>query len=271
MFDLTGQQCGNYHLIQLLTRGAMTEVYLGEDIDLKTRVALKIPHRQSTNEALDAFVREARMVASFSHPHIVPIWAIGKQDGTPYVAMEYAPGGSLREHRRYGTRIALHTVVSYVQQIAAALQYVHDRGMIHRNIKPSHLLVGTHGEIRLTGFDAAIAIQSGNSSQIPPLLGNPRYVAPEQFIDKPHPTSDQYSLALIVYEWLSGEVPFSGPSAEMMVKRMTAPAPSLQAKVPEIPPEVEEVVTIALHKDVQQRFQSLQAFAKAFEQASRQR
>src|SRR5262249_15645818 len=136
----------------------------------------------------------------------------GIENSIPFLVMTYAPHGTLRQRHPKGSIVELEAVVSYVQQVASALQYVHDNKLIHRHIKPENMLVGRNYEVLLSDFCIAITAHSSFSVRMQNIVGTPLYMAPEQFYGKPRPASDQYALGIVVYEWLSGSPPFSGPS-----------------------------------------------------------
>ena len=141
MTNLVGQQLGNYRLIRLLGRGGFAEVYLGEHIYLKSHAALKVLHTRLTGEDTEQFVEEAKTLVRLSHPHIVRLLDFAVQEGRPFLVMEYAPGGTLRTLHPRGSRLALDTIVPYVTQVAEALQYAHNRRLIHRDVKPENMLL----------------------------------------------------------------------------------------------------------------------------------
>ncbi len=173
----------------------------------------------------------------------------------------------MREHHPKGTRIPLDAIVFYVRQVAGALHYIHQQKLIHRDIKPESLLLGHNNEVLLTEFNSAIIIQSTRSQPTLEAAGTVAYMAPEQLRGKPRPASDQYALGIVVYEWLSGEPPFSGSIREIANQHLSAPPPPLHTRIPAISPALEHVVLKALAKDPQQRFEHVQAFALALEEA----
>src|SRR5207248_4859551 len=200
------------------------------------------------------------------HPHIVRVLDFGLQEGIPFLVMDYAPGGTLRNRHPKGTRLPLETVVSYVRQVASALQYAHEQRLIHRDLKPENLLLGPEQQILwLSDFGLAIVAQSARSQPFQQTAGTLAYMAPEQLQGHPTPASDQYALGILVYEWLCGERPFSGSFPELAVQHTLSLPPSLTKKVPTLPEGVEHVVLKALSKDPQLRFASAQAFALALE------
>ena len=269
MVDRVGQQLGNYRLIRLLGEGGFAEVYLGEHIHLNTRAAIKVLQTQLAKDDLEKFRDEARTIAHLVHPHIVRVLEFDIEDKIPFLVMDYAPNGTLRQRHPKGMPIPLSTIVYYVKQLADALQYAHDKKLIHRDIKPENMLLGQHNEVLLSDFGIALVAQSSRYENMQGVAGTVAYMAPEQLQGKPRLASDQYSLGIVVYEWLSGDRPFHGGFVEIASQHMLVPPPPLCEKVPAISSPVEAVVLRALSKDPQQRFASVQAFANALEQASK--
>src|SRR3989440_8777495 len=269
MPDLVGQQLGNYRLTHLLGQGGYAEVYLGEHVRLNTLAAIKVLlTRLASSEEVDSFQNEGRIIASLIHPHIVRVFDFDVQNDLPFMVMDYAPNGNLRKRHPKGEKLALATILPYVKQVAGALQYAHDRQLIHRDIKPENMLLGRAYEVLLSDFGTALVAQStGYQSTLQEVIGTVSYMAPEQFQGKARPASDQYAMAVVVYEWLSGEVPFHGSSTEIAIQHSMTPPPSLREKVPGISPLVEQVIMKALAKDYHQRFPRVQDFADALEQA----
>jgi outer membrane protein assembly factor BamB len=187
---------------------------------------------------------------------------------TPFLVMSYAPNGTLRQCHPKGTRLPLPKIVSYVNQIAEALHYAHEKKLIHRDVKPENMLIGSRGELLLSDFGIALIAQSTRDQSLQDMAGTAAYMAPEQIGGKPRRASDQYALAVVVYEWLCGDRPFHGSFQEICAQHTFATPPSLCAKVPTLPPTVERVVMKALAKDPEDRFVSVLAFARALEQAS---
>ena len=268
MADRVGQQIGNYRIIRLLGEGGFAEVYLGEHLHLGTQAAMKILYAQLATDDMEQFRAEARIIARLEHPHIVRVLDFGLDGKTPYLVMSYAPGGTLRQLYSRGKQVPLAAVVSTVQQAADALHYAHSQKLVHRDVKPENMLVGRRNEILLSDFGIALVTQSSRYQRTRDVVGTAAYMSPEQIQGKPRPASDQYSLAVVVYEWLTGERPFQGSFTEIAVQHAVTPAPPLREKVPTISPEVERVVLTALAKDPLQRFATIQAFANALEQAS---
>jgi serine/threonine protein kinase len=167
-----------------------------------------------------------------------------------------------------GTRLPLHTAVSYVKQIALALEYAHNHKLIHRDIKPENILLGHDNQLLLSDFGIAIVARTSLSQSTQEVVGTVAYMAPEQVEGKPRPASDQYALAIPVYEWLCGERPFHGSLTEIATQQLLTNPPSLQEKASDIPPAVEQVILRALAKDPKQRYSTIGGFAHALEQAS---
>ncbi len=269
MADRTGQQLGNYHVIRHIGQGGFAEVYLGEHIYLKTQVALKVLQTKVANtDDLEGFLNEAQTIAHLVHPQIVRVMDFGVDGETPFLVMDYALNGTLRQRHPRGTILPLTSIVSYVKQVAAGLQYAHDQKLIHRDIKPENMLLGRNNEVLLSDFGIALVAQSSRYQSTQDVVGTVAYMSPEQIQGKPRPASDQYSLGIVVYEWLSGVRPFHGSFTDLCTQHMFAAPPPLHEKVPTVLPEIEQVVTTALAKDPKQRFMSVQAFANALEQAS---
>ncbi len=260
-----GRNFGNYRLLRLIGEGGFSEVYLGEHVLLGTEAAIKVMHTRLTDDEFERFRQEALTIIDLAHPHMVRVLDFGMQDHVPYLVMNYAPHGSLRQRYPSGTRLPLPLVISLVKQVASVLQYAHEKRVIHRDIKPDNLLIGRDDEILLSDFGIAVALHNTYSMQTQEAIGTVAYMAPEQLRRKARPASDQYALGVMVYEWLSGELPFDGAPIEVALQHLTEPPPSLREKNPNIPPAVEQVVLKALAKDPQQRYPDEMAFAEALE------
>jgi len=270
MADRVGQRLGNYRLTRLLGKGGFAEVYLGEHLRLGTHAAVKVLYTRVANpDEVTSFEKEAQTIAHFKHPHIVRVLDFDVQEDTPFLVMDYAVGGTLRQRHPKGSILPLPTVISYIKQLAEALQYAHDQKLIHRDVKPENMLVGERDELLLSDFGIALIAQSSRYQGTQDMAGTISYMAPEQIQAHPRAASDQYSLGIVIYEWLSGDRPFHGSYSEIAVKHAVVPPPPLHEKVSTIPPDVEQVVLTALEKDPHKRFRSVQAFATALEQASR--
>src|SRR5438270_7142929 len=264
MADHEGQQLGNYRLMHLLGQGNFSEVYLGEHVHLHTQTAIKALHGPLVTHEMEGFLTEARTIARLRHPPIIQVLDFGVEQATPFLVMDYAPGGTLRQPK--GRQLSADIVVTYVRQVAQALQYAHQHQLIHRDIKPENMLLGRTREVLLSDFGLVITAAS-SSQPLQDAAGTIAYMAPEQLRGKPRPASDQYALGIVAYEWLCGDRPFHGTFAELYSQHLLVPPPSLREKVPAIPAAVERVVLKALVKDPKDRFASVHAFAKALEEA----
>ncbi len=269
--DRIGQQLGNYRLLRLLGRGGFAEVYLGQHIYLNSQAALKILQVVLNEEDIEHFAKEARTLASLTHPHIIRVLDFAVENGTPFLVMEYAANGTLRQLHPQGTRLPLATIVPYVRQVASALQYAHNQHLVHRDIKPENMLLGSNGEVLISDFGLAMltphSIDHSTRVMEPSLIGITPYQAPEQLQGKPQPASDQYALGAVSYEWLCGKRPFNDSLIEVTMGYVSAPPLPLHEQIAGISPSIEEIVMRTLAKEPQQRFASVQDFATALERA----
>ena len=267
-----GQQVGEYHLLCLLGKGSFGAVYLAEHLHDHSQAAVKLLRFHLTSaEDFKGFLNEARTMR-LRHQHIVPLLDFGlTRDNTPYLVMEYAAGGTLRQRYSKGTKLPFKTLDSYVSQLASALQYAHDRRVIHRDVKPENVLLRADGTLVLSDFGIAKVLeQSSFVSLQAQAAGTPAYMSPEQSRGKPCPASDQYALAVMVYEWLAGRLPFQGASLEVMLQHRVDEPPSLQDICPEVPIQVEQVVLQALKKTPEECFSTVEQFAEALHTALQQ-
>ncbi len=266
MNERLSQWLGNYQLVRKLGRGGFATVYLGLHIHLGTLAAIKV--LRLTSDGIDKFRTEARTIARLIHPNIVRVLEFGVEGKTPFLIMDYATNGTLYQ-RHYSERLPLSTVITYVKQIAEGLQCVHDHKLIHRDIKPSNLLLDANNNILLSDFGISIIADSTGFPRTGACEGSIDYISPEQLRGKPCQASDLYSLGVVVFELLSGYLPFYGTPTEIARKHKYTPPPRLRMMVPGIPLAVEQVVMKALEKDPKQRYGSVREFAIALERASK--
>jgi serine/threonine protein kinase len=272
MTDFIGKQIGNYRITERLGWGKFGDVYLGKHIHLDYKAAIKVLcARLSKNEDIESFRKEAQTIATLQHPNIVGILEFGfNEERMPYIVMKYASKGSLRKNHPEGIPLELSLIVSYVKQIADALQYAHGREVIHRDIKPANILIDDQGNILLSDFGLAVTAHSEYSrSTDQEGGGTPLYMAPEQGQGKECPASDQYALGIVVYEWLVGRCPFQGNIVQVIWQHAKKRPPSLAQQRPDLPKGMEKVVFRALHKNPKKRFACVQDFAEALEWAYR--
>lgn len=267
MSGRVGQHLGNYRLVRLLGQGGFADVYLGEHVHLNSQAAIKILQVRLVGSALEQFRHEGRTIAHLIHPNIVRVFDFGVENGTPFLVMDYAPNGTLRQRYPKGVAMSLATVLPHFLQIARALQYAHDHKLIHRDIKPENMLLGPNNEVLLSDFGLVLPDHSTGSQTAKELAGTISYMAPEQIHGRPRSASDQYALGIVLYEWLSGDRPFRGSPMEIATQHLVTPPAPLYGKVPGLSRAVEGVLLQALAKDPQQRFDRIESFASALEQA----
>jgi WD40 repeat protein len=263
------RQLGNYRLIQRIAQGGFAEVYLGEHVYLSTFAAIKVLHTYLEASDLEIFRQEASIIARLRHPHIISIHDFDVKDGVPFLVMDYAPNGTLRQRHSRGSRLSPATCLSYLKQVAEGLQYAHDQRFIHRDIKPENMLIGARDDILLSDFGIAVVFSTHTHSDRE-IVGTITYMAPEQLQGKPVIASDQYSLGIVLYEWLSGDCPFKGSLGEVSAQHVNVPPPPLAGRIDGISPALEAVVLRALAKQPSERFASAIEFAFAFESAIQQ-
>jgi serine/threonine-protein kinase len=250
---------GRYRIVRKLGMGGMANVYLAEDEVLGRRVAIKIlnDRHAGDDQFVERFRREAKNAASLSHPNIVSIYDRGEAEGTYYIAMEYLDGRSLKELIVARGPAPIHLAVDYARQILAALRFAHRHGIVHRDIKPHNVLVDGEGRLKVTDFGIARAGAS-QMTEAGSIIGTAQYLSPEQAkgasVDQ---TSDLYSVGVVLYELLTGVVPFSGDTpVEIAMKHLsTVPEPP-SAKRADVPRDLDMVVMRALAKDPSERYQS---------------
>src|SRR5437762_11472219 len=270
MADRTGQQFGNYRLVSLLGQGGYAEVYLGQHVRFKQQAAIKVLHAHLTDQEAEHFQQEAETIATLTHPSIIRVLDFDVQEGVPFLVIDYAPNGSLRQRYPKCSLVPLPVILSSVKQVPEALQYAHEQKFIHRDVKPENMLVGRRQEVLLSDFGIATIVHSTSSlsTSAEGTSGTLAYMAPEQIEGHPRAASDQYALGVVVYEWLCGERPFEASVSELIADQVSMPPLPLRERLPTIPPEVEQVVLRALAKDPKARFSSVADFSAALEQAS---
>lgn len=265
------EQVGNYLLLRALGRGGYAHVYLAEHLYLKHQVALKLLNLSlAHHEDLVRFQFEARLLAQLRHRHIVRALDFGWERGTAFLAMDYAPGGTIQQVFPQGIPQPISRILPIVLQIADGLQYVHNQHVIHCDIKPENILIGPRSQLWIGDFGIATttAHASGRHCDTHEVRGTGNYMAPEQIYGKPLPASDQYALAVMVYEWLCGQPLFDGSTLEVCARHVSTLPPHLRDHVPSISRPVERVVLKALEKVPQQRFAHVLEFAAELKRAS---
>jgi predicted ATPase/DNA-binding CsgD family transcriptional regulator len=262
------QRLGNYRLTQLLGTGIFADVYLGEHFYLNTLVAIKVLRSRLDSSTLADFLTEARHISHLVHPHIIRVFDFGLEAEAPFLVMDYAPHGNLRQLYPPRTIVPLPNIVSLVMALASALQYAHDQHLVHCDLKPENVLLGPKREVLLSDFGLALLTSDRASVQVKERFGTLSYMAPELILGQPAPASDQYTLAVMVYEWLCGQLPFGGLTDHLVDQHLHTDPPALCEKHPVIPRAVEQVVFKALSKESAERFVDVLSFAMALEEAS---
>jgi eukaryotic-like serine/threonine-protein kinase len=254
---------GRYRIVRKLGAGGMANVYLAEDEDLGRRVAIKILNDRYANDDLfiERFRREAKSAAALSHPNIVSVYDRGEAEGTYYIAMEVIEGRSLKELIMTRGPLPIAQALAYSHEMLEALRFAHRHGIIHRDIKPHNILIGERLKVTDFGIARAGASQMTEAGSI---MGTAQYLSPEQARGAPvTASSDLYSVGIVLYEMLTGKVPFSGDSAIEIAMKHLNDAPKPPSKIrPEIPEELDQVVLRALAKNPEDRYQTAEEFSE---------
>ncbi|MFQ5923143.1 MAG: protein kinase [Anaerolineales bacterium] len=274
MTDLIGKSVGRYHILEQLGEGGMASVYKAFDTRLEREVALKIilPTRQQSTKFLKRFEREAKALAQLSHASIVKIHDYGEHEGLPFLVMEYLPSGTLKD--RLGEPMPWPEAARNLAPIARALQYAHGRKIVHRDVKPSNILITESGEPMLSDFGIAKVLEAEETWDLTGTgvgVGTPEYMAPEQGMGKPvDHRADIYALGIVFYEMVTGRTPFRADTPlATLLKQVHDPLPRPKELVPQLPSSVEQVIIKALAKKPEDRFQEIGAFALALEELTR--
>jgi serine/threonine protein kinase len=264
---IPGQYIGGCRVLRLIGQGNSSEVYLGEHPGLNHPVAVKLLHAWTGEREVQRFLTQAAMLSKLDHPHIIHIYDFGlTDDDVPYLVVSYAPYGTLRQRYPRGTRLPFGEVVNYVLQIADALQYVHEHQLVHRDVKPQNMLLGARNEIILNDFGTATVSYSLVPNAVD-FEGTVLYAAPEQLEGRSLRSSDQYALAVMTHELLSGSWPFMGSFDEVARKHLFEQPPTLREKGIDVPLLADEVLLRALSKEPSRRFACIQDFASALQEA----
>src|SRR5947209_3825838 len=261
---------GRYKVLQRLGSGGMADVFLAEDDQLGRKVALKLLHRRFSEDPgfVVRFRREAQSAAGLQHPNVVSVFDRGAYDGTYYIAMEYLPGRSLKQLIRQEAPLDPVRAIDIALQILKAARFAHRRGVIHRDLKPHNVIVDDSDNAKVTDFGIARAGAS-DMTETGSIMGTAQYLSPEQA--QGHAVSagsDLYSIGVVLYEMLTGRVPFDAESAvSIALKHVSEAPPPTTALNPSIPPELEQVVLWSLNKNPSDRPSDADQFITALEQA----
>src|SRR6266699_1263116 len=278
--SLAESHIGRFRLLRLLGRGGMGEVYLAEDEQLRRQVAIKVIQAEYPDpDATRLFLREARAIAMFNHPHILPLFDFGEatiQGMTlTYMVMPFCQEDTLAawmHQRRQSALLSPQDVGLIVQQAASALQYAHNHQVVHQDVKPSNFLIrgsedaSGRPDLMLADFGVAKSA-SATATMSQSVRGTPAYMAPEQWEGTPVPATDQYALAMMAYDLLTGRPPFQGSLGQVMYQHLHVTPQPPGTLNPRVPADVDAVLLHALAKKPEERFASISAFARAFQQA----
>ncbi|HVW18968.1 MAG TPA: protein kinase [Solirubrobacteraceae bacterium] len=249
---------GRYRLDAVIGTGGMSTVYLAFDTVLERRVAIKVMHREiaSDSDQLERFRREARAVAQLNHPHVVGVIDAGDDGGNPYIVFEYVEGETLKDRIRRNGRLTIPEAIAYAIEIARALGAAHDHSIVHRDVKPQNVLVDEEGTAKVTDFGIARTLDQEGLTADGRVLGTTDYVSPEQALG--HPVtgqSDIYSLGVVLFEMLTGDVPFHGENpVAVAMRHVREEVPDLQLRRPEASSALAAVVERATDKDLPRRY-----------------
>jgi serine/threonine protein kinase len=272
---LIGQQLANFRIERLLGQGGMAQVYFGHDVKLRRPVAIKVIDARFRGNVsyAERFVREARTIALWRHENIVQVYYADEQDGLYYYAMEYIAGPDLAqllaEYASAGELMPHEDARRIGRAVASALDYAHAQAIIHRDVKPSNVMVASDGRVVLTDFGLALDVEQGTMGEV---FGTPHYIAPEQARRSSDavPQSDIYAWGVVLYEMLTGVVPFDDPSpTSVALQHLTMPPPPPRQINPALNEETEEVLLKALSKTPADRYQTVGALMDALEAALR--
>ena len=247
-----------YEIIRVIGEGGMANVYLANDTILNRKVAVKVLRGDLANDEkfVRRFQREALSASSLNHPNIVEMYDVGEDDGNFYIVMEYVDGKNLKQLIKRRTKLSLTEVVDIMKQLTDGIAHAHDSFIIHRDIKPQNMLILDNGLVKITDFGIAVALNSTQLTQTNSVMGSVHYLPPEQAAGKGATfKSDIYSLGIMMYELITGKLPFRGENAvEIALKQMKEPIPSIREDNNEIPQAVENIVLKACAKNPKNRY-----------------
>jgi len=277
MSDIIGQTIDRYQILEQLGQGGMATVYLAYDLRLDRKVAVKVIRRDVfppvvLDRVLKRFEREAKALAKLNHLNIVAIIDYGSYNGSPYLVMPFIPSGTLKD--KLGKPIPFREAARTLAPLARALAYAHDQEIIHRDVKPSNILITQSGDPVLTDFGVAKLLEEVDGNTLTGTgmgLGTPEYMAPEQWQGKADSRSDQYALGVIFYEMVTGQKPYTADTPiAIMLKQLNEPLPKLRQLKSDLPEEVEFSVLKMMAKDPENRYPDMSAVARVLEKVATQ-
>ena len=262
---------GRYRLESKLGSGGMSTVYLAVDETLGRHVALKVMHREISDQPdqIERFRREARAVAQLSHPNLVGVIDAGEDGGHPYIVFEYVPGETLKDRITRQGRLPLDEATAYAIEIGRGLAAAHSARLVHRDVKPQNVLIDPEGRAKITDFGIARSLEGHGLTATGRVLGTTDYVSPEQAMGRgADPRTDVYSLGIVLYEMLTGEVPFTAETqVGVAMKHVNEPMPDVQEKRPETSAALAAALEQATAKDPQDRYPDMNDFLRDLEGA----
>lgn len=272
--SLLGRHLGRYHIQEEIGRGGMARVYRAYDPQLQRQIALKVlaPQLALDTEYIQRFQREAIIAANLHHPNIVTIYDVSEIDGLHFIAMEYIRGRSLHAIINERGALGLPNAVAIISAVGAALDYAHRQGAIHRDVKPHNVMINISGRVLLADFGIAQMPEARGDrlTRTGIFIGTPEYISPEQASARQvDGRSDLYSLGITAYELITGTVPFSGATPQLMIAHLQSPPPPLSTLDPQQPPELDSVLARSLAKNPDTRYQTGAAFTEALRQVAR--
>lgn len=269
--DLVGKRLGKYQIQAEIGKGGMGRVYLGYDPMLDRRVAIKVlaPHLVWETSFVERFLREARSAARLKHANIVTIYDVGQTGDWYYIVMEYLEGYTLAQLIYRRGPLSSKQALPILRQVAAALDYAHGQGLVHRDVKPSNIVVNQAGQATLTDFGVARAAQESPLTMTGALVGTPQYMSPEQAQgEKLDHRTDIYSLGVVAYELLTGRAPFGATTPHAVLHQLIYdPPPPIRSRRPDLPETVDGVMARVLAKEPGERYDAARSFVDALEQA----
>ena len=272
MMRLTGKAWGRFQIKEERGRGGMAVVYKAYDCILQRTVALKVlhPNLAANQEFTERFRREAITAANLRHPNIVVIFDVGSHEQFQYIVMEYLEGQTLQREIQGTGQLPLARILRILGQLAGALDYAHEQGLVHRDVKPANIIIGRSGHVTLTDFGLVKAAQRSQITGEGSTMGTLRYMSPEQAMGRDLDCrADLYSLGVVVYEMLAGETPFTGSTPYQTLHSLIyKPPPPLSLHNPRVAPGVESAVLRSLAKDPDKRFGTAGEFVQALARAA---